>query len=309
MTKETERRFSYALLVLPAVLIYLVVVAFPTIFSVVLSFTNYNGGPIFGNPVRATEFVGFDMYVWMFTEPTRGFFSSLLNNLMIVAVSVFGQIPLGFILAYIISRKLVRRGTRFFQSMIFMPYVISPIIIGVLFNAFVINRLSVYFEVLSMMNFDVHAAQLSMLNNQMSAILVVILWMFTGFYMIIFIAHLGRIDPEMIEAARIDGASEGKILTRVVLPLVKNEIITCMILAISGSLRTFDLIFAMTGTISQTRVLSIYMFDSAFGTNINWPLANAISTVMVLISISLIIIVRLVGRLFDEDKKEDKYSY
>jgi len=303
MTVKGERRFSYAVLVLPAVLIYLAVVAFPTIFSILLSFTNFNGGPIFGNTVNPTEFVGLDMYIWMFTEPTRGFFSALQNNLLIVAVSVFGQIPLGFMLAYVISRKLIKRGTRFFQSMIFLPYVISPIIIGVLFNAFIINRLSVYFEVVGLLNMDVYSAQLSMLNNQMSAVLVVVLWMFTGFYMIIFIAHLGRIDPEVIEAARIDGAGEGKILTRIALPMVKNEIITCMILAISGSLRTFDLIFAMTGTIPQTRVLSIYMFDSAFGTNINWPLANAISTVMVIISILLIIIVRSAGKLLDRDRK------
>jgi len=301
MTAKGEKRFSYAVLVLPAVLIYLVVVAFPTIFSVVLSFTNYNGGPIFGNTVNPVEFVGLDMYFWMFTEPTGGIFHAFRNNMLIVAVSVFGQIPLGFILAYVISRKLIKRGTRFFQSMIFMPYVISPIIIGVLFSTFIVNRLSVFFEIVGMLGMDVQAAQLAMLDNQMSAVLIVVLWMFTGFYMIIFIAHLGRIDPEMIEAARIDGAGEGKILTRIVLPNVKNEIITCMILAISGSLRTFDLIFAMTGTIPQTRVLSIYMFDSAFGTSVNWPLANAISTVMVLISISLIIVVRLIGKLLNRD--------
>ena len=301
MSVKNERRFSYAVLVLPAVLIYLVVVTFPTIFSVLLSLTNYSGGPIFGNTVNPIRFVGLDMYSWMLTEPTGGFYTSLRNNMLLVGVSVFGQIPLGFILAYVISRKLIRKGTLFFQSMIFMPFVISPIIIGVLFNAFILNRLSVYFEVLGILNRDVYAAQLAMLNNQMLPVLVVVLWMFTGFYMIIFIAHLGRIDPEMIEAARIDGAGEGRILTHVVLPLVKNEIITCMILAISGSLRTFDLIFAMTGTIPQTRVLSIFMFDTAFGTHVNWPLANAISTVMVLISIILIIVVRVIGRLLDSD--------
>jgi len=130
--------------------------------------------------------------------------------------------------------------------------------------------------------------------------------MFTGFYMIIFVAHMGRIDPEVIESARIDGAGEGKILTRVVLPLMKNEIITCSMLAISGSLRTFDLIFGMTGTVPETRVLSIFMYDSAFGTNRNWPLANAISTVMVLISILLIIIVQLVGRYLNRGDRERK---
>jgi raffinose/stachyose/melibiose transport system permease protein len=78
--------------------------------------------------------------------------------------------------------------------------------------------------------------------------------------------------------------------------------VTCAILAISGSLRTFDLIYAMTsgGPAGQTRVLSLYMYLSAFQGAPNYPLANAISTVMVLISVVLIILTRLVAKLFSE---------
>jgi raffinose/stachyose/melibiose transport system permease protein len=210
------------------------------------------------------------------------------------------------LLAYIISRKLIRRGIRFFQSMIFLPYVISPIIIGVLFNAFILNRTSVLIEVLGMLGFDQTAAMTFMMHNPMVPVLAVILWMFTGFYMIIFIAHMSRIDPEIIEAARIDGAGEGKVLRRIVLPLMRNEIVTTAILAISGSLRTFDLIYAMTrgGPAGQSRVLSLFMFESAFQGAPNYPLANAISTIMVLISIALIIIVRLIGKFLNRGEAD-----
>ncbi|MCL1884092.1 MAG: sugar ABC transporter permease [Defluviitaleaceae bacterium] len=297
MTAKREKRISYALLVFPAVAIYLAVVTFPTIFSIVLSFTNYNGGPVFG-PNANIEFVGFNMYRWMFTEPTRGFFLSFRNNMLIVAVSVFGQIPLGFILAYIISRKLIRRGRAFFQSMIFLPFVISPVIIGVLFNVFIRSPQSVLIEVAGFLGIAQMDVVTWLLRNPMIPVLAVILWMFTGFYMVIFIAHFNRIDPEVIEAARIDGSSEGRILTRIVLPLMSNEIITMSILAISGSLRTFDLIYVMTagGPAGQTRVLSLFMYQSAFQAAANYPLANAISTVMVLTSILLIIIVRAIGK-------------
>ena len=93
MTTKGEKKLAYAVLALPAVLIYLAVVAFPTIFSVLLSLTNYNGGLIFGNP--DIQFVGLRSYIWMFTEPTHNFYTSLVNNLLIVGISVFGQIPLG----------------------------------------------------------------------------------------------------------------------------------------------------------------------------------------------------------------------
>ena len=294
MTTQREKKFAYAALVLPALLIYLSVVAFPTIFSVLLSFTNYNGGLVFGNP--NVKFVGFNSYQWMFTEPSRMFYTSLKNNMLIVAVSVFGQIPLGFALAYVLSRKLVR-GTGFFQAMIYLPNVISPVIIGVLFRVFYISPHSVYMEILRFFN---PAAEFTLNTNPMIPVLVVILWMYTGFYMIIFMANIQRIDVSIIEAARIDGAKETQILSRIILPALSGVIVTCAILAIAGSLKSFDLIFMMTGggPAGQTRVLSLFMYLAAFQGAANYPLANAISTVMVLISFALIIITRKVEKIF-----------
>lgn len=295
MTIQSEKRLSYAVLVLPALIIYLAVVAFPTIFSVLLSLTNYNGGLIFGS--TDIQFVGIRSYVWMFTEPMGNFYQALGNNLLIVAVSVFGQIPIGFILAYILSRKLIARGNRLFQTMIYLPNVISPIIIGVLFNAIIYGRNSVLMEI---RKFFVPDAVFTLNPNPMIPVLIVILWMFTGFYMIIFLANLQRIDPAIIEAARIDGAKEARILWHIILPALSGVIVTTAILAISGSLKTFDLIYAMTngGPAGQTRVLSLYMYQSAFQGAPNYPLANAISTVMVFISIVLIIAVRRLGKTF-----------
>jgi raffinose/stachyose/melibiose transport system permease protein len=294
MTTKGEKRFSYAVLVAPALLIYLSVVAFPTIFSILLSLTNYNGGKVFGNP--KLQFVGFKSYVWMFTEPTGNFYTSLINNLQIVAVSVFGQIPIGFILAYILYRRLVK-GSNLFQTMIFLPNVISPIIIGVLFKVFIVNPQSMYMEIIRLFNPN---AVYNIGKAPMVPVLIVILWMFIGFYMVVFLANMQRIDPAIIEAARIDGAKERQVLGHVVLPAMSGVIVTCSILAISGSLRTFDLIFAMTagGPAGMTRVLSLYMYLSAFQGSPNYPLANAISTVMVLISFILIIITQRVEKIF-----------
>jgi raffinose/stachyose/melibiose transport system permease protein len=124
--------------------------------------------------------------------------------------------------------------------------------------------------------------------------------MYTGFYMIIFMANLQRIDTSIIEAARIDGAREGQILVRIILPALSGVIVTCAILAIAGSLKSFDLIFIMTagGPAGRTRVLSLYMYLSAFQGSPNYPLANAISTIMVLISFILIFITRKAERIF-----------
>ena len=300
MTINREKRLSYIVLVAPALIIYLAVVAFPTIFSIGLSLTDYNGGLIFGNP--DIQFVGMKSYIWMFTEPSRNFYTALGNNLLIVAVSVFGQIPLGFILAYILSRNLIRRGNKLFQTMIYLPNVISPIIIGILFYAIINGRNSVLMEVRRLINPE---ASFVLNTAPMVPVLLVILWMYTGFYMIIFLPNLQRIDPAVIEAARIDGAKEYQILWHISLPALSGVIITTAILAISGSLKTFDLIYAMTGggPAGQTRVLSLYMYESAFRGAPNYPLANAISTVMVAISMVLILVTQRLGRTFGS--KED----
>jgi raffinose/stachyose/melibiose transport system permease protein len=236
----------------------------------------------------------------MLTEPLGEFYRSLGNNMLIVLVSVFGQIPLGFILAYVLARKLVKRGRGFFQTMIFLPYVISPVIIGVLFNVFIYGRNSVWMEIKKIFNPD---AVFALNPNPMLPVLFVVLWGFVGFYMIVFMAHMQRINPELDEAARIDGAKESQVLRHIILPSMINEIVTCAILAISGSLRTFDLIYAMTsgGPAGQTRVLSLFMYNSAVHGAPNYPLANAISTVMVLISIALILITRAVGKYFNRE--------
>ena len=301
MTSKREEKLSYAALVMPALIIYLAVVTFPIIFSVLLSLSNYNGGKIFevvGNRIVINpniKFVGLKSYKFMLTEPTGNFYISLKNNMLIVAVSVFGQIPLGFTLAYILNQKFIN-GSKFFQALIYLPNVISPIIIGIIFKSIYYGQNSVYMEIVRWFK---PGADFIIGSQPMIPVLVVILWMYTGFYMIIFLANLQRIDPQIIEAARIDGAKESQILVYILLPALFGVIVTCSILAITGSLRSFDIVYAMTngGPANLTRVLSLHMYFMAFIGAPNYPLANAISTVMILISFILIIVVRVVEKI------------
>ena len=294
MNDITEKRVSYLIFVLPALLIYLFVMAFPTVFSVVLSLTNYSGGKVFGNP-RLT-FAGFKSYATIFSDPY--FYMSFKNNLWVVLMSVFGQIPLGFILAYILSRGLIR-GTDFFQTMIYLPNVISAVIIGILFNNFFLTSNSVILEIQRFFN---PAAEFAVNKNPMLPVLLVMLWMYTGTYVIIFLANLQKIDTSVIEASKIDGATEAQTLRYIILPALSGVIVTTAILAISGSLKSFDLVFVMTqgGPAHRTSVLALYMYEKAFRGAPNYPVANAISTVMVIISFILIGLTRGVEKRFSK---------
>jgi len=289
---KTEVRVSYLILVLPALLIYLFVMAFPTVFSVALGLTNYSGGKVFCNP--NVGFAGFKSYAAIFSDPY--FYLSLKNNIWIVAISVFGQIPLGFFLAYILSRNLIK-GRDFFQTMIYLPNVISAVIIGILFNKFFLTSDSVWLEIQRFFN---PAAEFIPGKNAMLPVLIVMLWMYTGVYVIIFLANLQKIDTSVIEASKIDGASEMQTLRYIILPALSGVIVTTAILAISGSLKSFDLIFVMTqgGPAHRTSVLALYMYEKAFRGSPNYPVANAISTVMVIISFLLIGLTRKAEKVF-----------
>ena len=293
MTSHGEERRAFWLFVLPAFLIYLFVMAFPTVFAIFLSLTNYKGGALFGPKRKAVSLVGFKYYKDMFAD--KYFWLALKNNLWIVFISVFGQIPLGFFMAYLIFRGMIK-GKDFFQTIIYLPCVISTVVIGRLWKAITAPN-GVLPDIIRLFN-PAYVAGNS--EHPMIAVLLVILWMYTGTYLIIFLANLQKIDTSVIEAAKIDGATEMQALRYIIFPALSGVIVTSAILAISGSLKSFDLIYVMTsgGPAKQTYVLSIYMYDHAFKGAPNYPLANAVSIVMCIISFALIGITKAVERKF-----------
>jgi len=290
--EKFKRVSTYIIFVLPALAIYLAVIAFPIISSVGLSFTDYN---IYKNQAIWT---GLANYIKIFKDPV--FWFSMKNNFFVIFVSVFGQIPLGFVLAYLIYRKLIKRSG-FFQAMVFIPTVISTIIVGILWSK-MFSPIGVVPRIIQVITNNPDYSMTIMTNKNLAMIPIgfVILWMFTGNYLIIFLASLQNIDPDIIEAAQIEGATDGQILTKIIIPQLYGVLVLTSILAIAGSLKAFDLVFVMTGggPAYYTNLLAIYMYNQSF-IFYNYGVGSAISTVMVALSIVLVILIRLARRKID----------
>lgn len=359
-----ERRRAYWAMVLPPYLIYLFVMAFPIALAIIISLSDYGGGKMFGgDPWRV---VGFLHYRRLFADPY--FWNAFKNNIYVVLISVFGQLPLGFVLAYLVYRRIVRFG-EFWQGILYVPAILSVIVIGILWSiifspygpiADTANRLyarsyaakldrvlqkagglvigdELVDDIIDISggtveeNFSDPHADLSdflstygsedaaelkqdlvnLLSRKWSAeflnkrdvamipILFVTLWCWTGVYLILFLANMQKIDVQVVEAAKIDGASEMQVMRHVVLPSLSGTIFNAAILCISGSLSGFALILAMTGggPARVTQVLSIYMYDTAFMGAPDYPLANAIAMMIVVFSLALILITFGVERL------------
>jgi raffinose/stachyose/melibiose transport system permease protein len=286
---------AYLGLVIPGLTVYLVIVAYPILYSLWLSLTDFNP-----NRGGAWNLVGLLQYRTMFRDPD--FWHALKNNLIVVAVSVFGQIPIGFALAYILYRKLVRAG-RFYQTMVFVPNFLSTIVIGTMWKR-LFQADGPVARLLQLLSGDPSRQFDLMLKAEtvMYPIGFALIWMYTGLYMVVFLANMQKLDANLIEAAKIDGASEPQIFFRIIVPLLSGTVLVSTTLAIAGSLRGFDLIFAMTtqGLVRMNaEVLPILMYRKAFqdySNDMRFAYGSAISNIIVVISVALILLSNYIGR-------------
>ncbi len=247
---------------------------FPLVFTLGLSFTKWKGyGPI--------EFVGLRNYVRLLSDPV--FHIGLRNNILIVLISVFGQIPLGFLLAYMLHRRMVK-GAKLFEIMIFLPITISSVIVAQLWNR-VFAPVGILPTIIRQItgNQDYIMKIFESKDFAFVPIMFVLLWQHTSLYMVIFLANLQRIPESIIEAAKIEGANEGTIFLKIIAPILAPVAFINSILAISGSFKSFDLIYSMTGggPAHFTEVMAVYMYNTTFVFQ-NYGYGSAISIVIIL---------------------------
>ncbi len=287
MDIRSQKRRAYWILTGPGIVLFTAVIVFPVAYSISLSFTEWSG---YGSP----RFVGLGNYAQIFSDTV--FLHGLRNNLLIVFISLFGQIPLGFVFAYILHRRMVRGG-EFFKTMIFLPITISSVVVALLWNQ-IFSSSGLYTALIRYVTGNTRYV-VSIFENQSLAIvpiLVVLLWMHTGTYMVIYLANLQKISPSVIEAAQIDGASEGQTFGRIILPEMWPMIATTAIFAISGSLKAFDLIYAMTGggPAHYTEVIAIYMYTNTFK-YYKYGFGSAVSIVIIILSVGLILLLQTIS--------------
>lgn len=280
MIDNKSKRLSYLSLLMPAFIIYIAIIIFPILVSFGLSFTKWRHFQLKG-------FVGLENYFNIIKDPI--FHVAVKNNIKIMLISVLGQIPLGVLLAYLLFRKWVK-GDKFFEMMIFLPITISSVVVALLWNR-VFSPVGIYTSFIRSIthNPDYVVKIFESKNHAIVPVLFVLLWQYTSLYMVIFIANLQRIPKSVFEAATIDGASEWMIIRKIVLPALSGVIYTCSVLAISGSLKSFDLIFAMTagGPVHYTYVMALYLYQQTFTFN-NYGYGSAVSIIIVLLSVGLI---------------------
>ncbi|MBR6391058.1 MAG: sugar ABC transporter permease [Lachnospiraceae bacterium] len=282
------------LFLLPALILFVGILIYPIFASIHHSMYVY---PQFTDP---GDFVGFQNYIDLFS-PKYDFGRAVINALILAALSVFIQLPLALGLALMLGKGI--KGERFYLSVYFAPVLISAVVIGMLWE-------KIYNPIYGLVTQAAEALSIpvppeGLLGNPKTALLAVFIptiWQYVGYHMLLMYAGIKGVSPELREAAMLDGATPGQVDRYVVIPTIKPIIKVSIIFAITGSLKSYDLIkvFAKDAYNCSYKVPSLllvrYAFHNAGG------IASAIAVIMIIMCFGFAI---LINWLF---KERDPYG-
>ena len=274
--------------------IHISLVWVPTISSIILSFTSWNG--IGG--LERIKFVGIDNYVNMFTRYPP-FWPALQHNLVWLVVFLFIATPIGIFFAVLLDKNI--RGTRIYQSAIYLPVVLSLAIVGFIWQLQYAPDEGFINNVIKVVGGNPNGPVISWLgdkNINLAAVLVAASWRHIGYIMVLYLAGLKSVDPSLREAAAIDGASERQTFFRVVLPVLRPINVVILVITIIESLRAFDIVYVINKGLNGLELLSVLVTQNIVGESSRVGFGSAIAVVLLVISVGPIIV--FLTRTFEE---------
>jgi multiple sugar transport system permease protein len=296
--KPYYRRYVPYVFLVPGLLLYLVWTVYPLAYQLYISFFDWRI-----MPGQVSEFVGFANYQRAFADNT--FWMAMRNTAMYAAVTVAGQMMVGLALAVLVNRVII--GKRFFRAVYYLPVVTSWVVVSFLFlylfspgEAGLINN--------ALMRLGVLERPISWMANPDTAWVAIYslgIWKGMGWAMIIFLAALQSIPPELYEAAAIDGAGEWQRFRFMTLPLIRRTTLFIFVALMIGGFQVFISVLLITGggPLNRTQVALTYMFNEAFG-KLNFGYGAALSYILAVV----IVVVSVVQmRVFNRRESDVEY--
>jgi len=246
------------------------------------------------------KWIGLRNYGYLIQDPV--FWLSLKNNLILIVVSILFQIGPAFVIMAMMSTNILR-GKKFIQAVFFFPVVVSPLVTAYIWKVMYSAQFGVINKFLVIVGLG--SLQRNWLADPhviMTTISIPLAWQYIGFYLVILLAGLTSIDPELIEAATIDGANGTQRAFHIILPLMQNTINVSLLLCISGGIKIFDQVYAISGGGPgyASSVLAMYAYNISF-TRAQYGYGSAISVAMLLISFIAILIMTVMRRAIRQD--------
>jgi multiple sugar transport system permease protein len=281
---STRDRVTVSVMVGVPLLVVGGIIWFPTIASILLSFTNWDGiGGIFSAP----HWIGTQNYRQIATIYPP-FWPAVKHNLIWLGFLTFVATPFGLLLAYQLDKQI--RGSRIYQSIFFLPVVLSFAIIGFIWEL-------IYSPTQGLINniFENpgHGSVTDWLGNpklNLWAILVAVGWRHAGYIMILYLAGLKAMDPSLREASAIDGAGEWHTFRKVIFPSLRPINIVIVVVTVIEALRAFDIVYIINKGRNGLELLSVLVTDNIIGEASRVGYGSAIAVILIVISIIPIVV-------------------
>ena len=241
--QKTYKKY-FALFVLPTLIAFTLFFIIPFIMGIVLSFCKFT-------TVTNAHWVGIANYVKAFSN--KDFMNALLFTVKFTVVSVITINVISFALAYGLTRGL--KGTNIFRTIFFMPNLIGGIVLGYIWQL-LINGVLAHFNVTITADPKYGFWGMVILTN----------WQLIGYMMIIYIAGLNNVSPDLVEAAQIDGATSRQILFKIKLPMIMPSVTICTFLTLTNGFKMFDQNLSLTGgdPAKQSELLALNIYDTFY---------------------------------------------
>ena len=279
---------------LPAFLFMCVYLYYPFVQNIVNSFQHIK---YMGTAGGEWNTPWYSNYVKLISDPKMQ--TALKNTAVTIAATIFGQVGIALILALLVSN--IRRGSGFFRTVFFFPIVISATALGLLFNLIFLydkGMVNQFLQFTGYLNREANQLIDWKSKHAMFTMLLPVIWQYVGFYFVILLTGLSGIPDSLYEAATIDGAGRWQCVRYITLPLLRNSIGTCVILAVTGALKVFDLPWTMfVNGMSNTWLTGTYMYAKVYS---DVDYASAIAVVIVVIGVILSAVVNRVFRQNDD---------
>jgi raffinose/stachyose/melibiose transport system permease protein len=278
------RRVGYLPYLVPGALLFVVVIAVPLAMNIGISFTRWQG-------VGSPHWVGLDQYHKLFTD--KAFWASSRHNLALIVAMAIIPTFLGLILATalfdVVGKRFGQRTASALRASFYLPQVLPAVVAGVVWGWILHPEYGAANAVLRFVGLDSWAR--NWLGDEKTALLSVmgvLLWIQLGYPVVIFMAGLQRVDPELYESAELDGASWWRRLWSITVPQIRPEIYVVLLTCTIAALKTFDKIFVLTrgGPGGATNVPSYISFQNFFEKS-NVGYGAAIATLLTVIIIGL----------------------
>ena len=280
------------LFLVPAFLFLAVFLYYPFIQNIINSFLNISG---LGTAAEGVNTPWYSNYVKMFTD--ENMLIAMKNTGILTASTIVIQVGVALVLALLIDR--IKVGAHLFRTVYFFPIVISATALGLLFNLIFLYNGGMLNQLLQSVFGVTENIDWKDTDHFLGTMLTPVMWQYIGFYFVILVTGLSGIPGELYEAAQIDGANYWQLVRFITLPMLRNVIFTCLILAITGALKVFDLPWVMMGSgipLDQSWLTGTYMYEQAFNRG-DVDYSSAIAVLIVLIGV---VFARVANKVFKQ---------